>query len=238
MQELRRVRSGAFKEDDTMVTMHDVLDAQWLYDNHKDESYLRRVVMPLETLLVDYKRIVVKDTSVNAICYGAQLMLPGVLRYEDGIEMGQEVVLITTKGEAIALAYAQMTTALIATCNHGCVAKIKRVIMDRDMYPKKWGLGPYAMKKKEFIKDGKLDKFGNPNEKTPDVWKQLFENENKKFQIVELTEETVKQTRKVSEVEEADDGEKKKKKKKKDVEVADEDTQIEKKKKKKHKKSE
>lgn len=62
-----------------MVTMHDVLDAQWLYDNHKDESYLRRVVMPLETLLVDYKRIVVKDTSVNAICYGAQLMLPGVL---------------------------------------------------------------------------------------------------------------------------------------------------------------
>jgi len=127
--------------------------------------------MPLETLLVDYKRIVVKDTSVNAICYGAQLMLPGVLRYEDGIEMGQEVVLITTKGEAIALAYAQMTTALIATCNHGCVAKIKRVIMDRDMYPKKWGLGPYAMKKKEFIKDGKLDKFGNPNEQTPNVWK-------------------------------------------------------------------
>jgi len=27
MQELRRVRSGALKEDDTMVTMHDVRDA-------------------------------------------------------------------------------------------------------------------------------------------------------------------------------------------------------------------
>lgn len=79
MQELRRVRSGAFKEDDTMVTMHDVIDSQWLYDNYKDETYLRRVIMPLETLLVDYPRIVVKDTSVNAICYGAQLMLPGVL---------------------------------------------------------------------------------------------------------------------------------------------------------------
>jgi len=43
--------------------------------------------------------------------------------------------------------------------------------MDRDMYPKKWGLGPYAAKKKEFVKEGKLDKFGNPNENTPDLWK-------------------------------------------------------------------
>ena len=39
MQELRRVRSGAMGEDDDLVTMHDILDAQWLYDNTRDESY-------------------------------------------------------------------------------------------------------------------------------------------------------------------------------------------------------
>ena len=39
--------------------------------------------------------------QVNAICYGAKIMLPGVLRYEDGIEMNQDIVVITTKGEAI-----------------------------------------------------------------------------------------------------------------------------------------
>jgi hypothetical protein len=33
-----------------------------------------------------------------------------------------------------------MTTAVIATCDHGIVAKIKRVIMERDTYPRKWGL--------------------------------------------------------------------------------------------------
>jgi H/ACA ribonucleoprotein complex subunit 4 len=71
MQELRRVRSGALKEDDTMVTMHDVKDAQWYYEKYNDEAYLRRVIMPLEILLIHYPRIVVKDTSVNAICYGA-----------------------------------------------------------------------------------------------------------------------------------------------------------------------
>lgn len=48
-----------------MVTMHDVLDAQWLYDKHKDESYLRRVVYPLEKLLTSHKRLVMKDSAVS-----------------------------------------------------------------------------------------------------------------------------------------------------------------------------
>jgi len=150
MQELRRVRSGALKEDASMVTMHDVKDAQWYYEQYGKEDYLRRVIMPLEILLTTYPRIVVKDTSVNAICYGAQLMLPGVLRYESNIEVGKEVVLITTKGEAIALAIAQMTTSTIATCDHGIVARTKRVIMDRDIYDKKWKLGPFAKKKEDL----------------------------------------------------------------------------------------
>lgn len=40
---------------------------------------------------------------MNAICYGAKIMLPGVLRYEDDIEIDQEIVIISTKGEAVAL---------------------------------------------------------------------------------------------------------------------------------------
>lgn len=40
---------------------------------------------------------------MNAVCYGAKIMLPGVLRYDDGIELDQEIVVLTTKGEAIAL---------------------------------------------------------------------------------------------------------------------------------------
>ncbi|PNH04400.1 H/ACA ribonucleoprotein complex subunit 4 [Tetrabaena socialis] len=169
MQELRRVRSGIMGEThaQNMVSMHDVLDAQWVYDNFKDESYLRRVVMPLEVLLTRFKRCVVKDSAVNAICYGAKLMIPGLLRFESGIEVDDEVVLMTTKGEAVAVGIAQMTTGVMATVDHGCVAKIKRVIMERDTYPRRWGLGPYAQIKKKLIADGKLDKHGRPNENTP-----------------------------------------------------------------------
>ena len=170
MLELRRVRSGIQSERDGMVTMHDVLDAMYMYENHKDESMLRRVVKPLEGLLVNHKRIIMKDSSVNAICYGAVIMLPGVLRYEDGIEMDQEIVICTTKGEAICLGIARMTTGTMASCDHGVVAKIKRVIMERDTYPRKWGLGPKASAKKALIVAGKLDKYGRPNENTPKEW--------------------------------------------------------------------
>jgi len=149
MQELRRVRSGICSESKNLSTMHDVLDAMWVHDNVRDDSYLRRVVMPLEVLLTNYKRIVVKDSAVNAICYGAKLMIPGLLRYEAGIEVGDECVLMTTKGEAIAISLAEMTSAVMATCDHGSVARVKRVVMERDTYPRRWGLGPHAQNKKK-----------------------------------------------------------------------------------------
>lgn len=91
--------------------MHDVLDAQWRYDNYKDETYLRRAILPLEVLLTNLKRIVVKDSSINAICYGAKLMIPGILRYDNDINVGTEIVIMSTKGEAVAVAISQMTTS-------------------------------------------------------------------------------------------------------------------------------
>merc|ERR1711874_957564 len=197
MQELRRVRSGIQSEQEGMMTMHDILDAQWLYDNHKDETYLRRVIRPLEALLTNHKRIIMKDSAVNAVCYGAKIMLPGVLRYDDGIEMGQEIVVCTTKGEAICIALAQMTTATMASCDHGIVAKIKRVIMERDTYPRKWGLGPKATVKKDMIKNGLLDKFGKPNENTPKDWKSAYVDFNVKTEGAEIKKEDRK--RKLSE---------------------------------------
>lgn len=66
MLELRRVRSGHTSEMDDLSTMHDVLDAQWLFENHKDETYLRRVIKPLEGLLIKHKRIIMKDSSVSS----------------------------------------------------------------------------------------------------------------------------------------------------------------------------
>lgn len=138
MEDLRRTRSGCILEEECF-SMHDLLDAKYLLD--QDETVLRRVVKPLESLLIEYKKIIIKDSAVNAICYGGQLTLKGILRYEDNIEIGTEVVIITTKGEAVALAIASVSTPEMASMDHGVVCKTKRVIMERDLYPRAWKLG-------------------------------------------------------------------------------------------------
>lgn len=240
MLELRRVRSGIQTESDDMATLHDILDAQWMYDNHRDESYLRRVIKPLESLLVGHKRIIMKDSAVNAICYGAKILVPGILRYEDGIEMNEEIVIITTKGEAICLAVALMTTSTIASCDHGVVAKIKRVIMERDTYPRKWGLGPRASKKKLLIARGELDQYGKPNEKTPKEWLNSYVNLPVKQEPDEVVENPAKKI-KIEVVEETAESTKKKKKKSNNDEsiaetsLADASIEVKKEKKKKKK---
>lgn len=81
---------------------------------------------------------------------------------------------MTTKGEAIALGIAQMSTVEMSSCDHGVVAKVKRCVMERDLYPRRWGLGPVAAEKKKLKADGKLDKFGRPNDSTPAKWKESY----------------------------------------------------------------
>lgn len=103
---------------------------------------------------------------------------------------------MTTKGEAIALGIAQMSTVELSSCDHGVVAKVKRCIMERDLYPRRWGLGPVALEKKKMKSDGKLDvnhpsltgraalkanalqKYGRPNEATPAKWNAEYKDFN------------------------------------------------------------
>merc|ERR1711934_1329653 len=100
-------------------------------------------------------------------------------------------------------------------------------IMDRETYPKKWGMGPHAMKKKKLVTEGKLDKYGNPNENTPKDYLKIFgdKKEEPKPVAVEETvdEEKMLKKKKKKVVEESDESEevvvkKEKKKKKKKVE--------------------
>lgn len=199
-------------------------------DNNRDETYLRKVIQPLETLLVGYKRLVVKDSAVNAITYGAKLMLPGLLRYESNIEQHEEIVLITTKGEAIAIAIAMMSAVEMTTCDHGVVAKVKRCIMERDLYPRRWGLGPTAAEKKKLKADGKLDKYGRPNEATPAKWTDSYKDFSAAGQAAEKPTEAasaelpkaVAPAAVVAEAEAPKEESKDKKRKKHDGETADE----------------
>lgn len=49
--------------------------------------------------------------------------------------------------------------------------------MDRETYPRKWGSGPRALRKKALINDGLLDPHGKPNVNTPADWIQFYVSE-------------------------------------------------------------
>lgn len=60
------------------------------------------------------------------------MMLAGVLRFDSEINVADVVVLMSTKGEAVALGLAEMTSGVMATCQYGVACRLKRVILDRD----------------------------------------------------------------------------------------------------------
>ena len=81
-----------------------------------------------------------------------------------------------------------MTTSTIATCDHGIVTRTKRVILDRDIYEKKWKLGPFSKKKADLKEQGKLDKYGRMTDSTPEAWKLLFGDDTKATTVKEVAD--------------------------------------------------
>ena len=66
MEELRRTKAGPFREDQTLVTLHQVKDAYEIWKESGDESELRRVIQPVEAALRHLPRLVISDNAVDA----------------------------------------------------------------------------------------------------------------------------------------------------------------------------
>jgi H/ACA ribonucleoprotein complex subunit 4 len=137
MQELRRTRAGPFGED-TLVTLHDLRDAWENYRATKDEAELRRLIQPLESAAAHLPKIWVKDSAVSAICHGAHLAAPGVVKLTDNVKNKETIAIFTLKGELVALGKALADAKYILNTNKGEIAAPERVIMHPDTYPKQW----------------------------------------------------------------------------------------------------
>ncbi|MFB6245226.1 MAG: RNA-guided pseudouridylation complex pseudouridine synthase subunit Cbf5 [Candidatus Nanohaloarchaea archaeon] len=136
MMELRRTQQGFLEENDTN-TIQEAVDAYHFWKEENDERQLREVVHPIEDALVETKKIVVKNSAVNAVANGADLRGEGVAKLQDGIEMGERIGIMTAKGELIAIAEAQQTSEKIYE-GEGKVADLESVHLDPETYPKRW----------------------------------------------------------------------------------------------------
>jgi len=138
MQELRRIASGPFKEDSSLATLHKLKDSYDIWLESGDETFLRKVIQPMERLVENMPKIFVRDSAVDAICNGANLYAQGVVRLDSTIKKGSLVALMTLKNELIALGTALKTSLEIFEMDYGVVVKTIRVIMNRRTYPKTW----------------------------------------------------------------------------------------------------
>jgi H/ACA ribonucleoprotein complex subunit 4 len=140
MIELRRTRVGPLSEANGLVTLHQVSDAVFRLRGG-DEGLLRSLVLPIEEPLESVKRIVIRNSAVDAVCHGARLGTPGILSATVDISMGETVCLVSGKGELVAIGKALMTTEQMASSQKGLASTTERVVMKPGTYPKLWKSG-------------------------------------------------------------------------------------------------
>jgi H/ACA ribonucleoprotein complex subunit 4 len=137
LKELRRPTSGEFSLSQS-ITMQQLADAYWLWQEKGEEDAMLRILHPIEDMLSDLPRVVVKDGAAAALSHGAPLLRPGVVSIDDDLNVGTEVLLVTMKGEAVAIAKMSQNSKVIPEMNQGEVAKPNCVLMKEDTYPRSW----------------------------------------------------------------------------------------------------
>lgn len=138
MRELRRIRTGPFKEDETLTTLHELSEALYLYKELNDDTELRKRILPSEYGISHLPKVMIVDGAVASITHGADLAVPGIALIHEGIRKGDNVAILTLKGELVAMGIAQMHTEEIIQRTKGIAVKTKRVIMPRGVYPRRW----------------------------------------------------------------------------------------------------
>ena len=137
LKELRRPTSGEFSLSQA-ITMQQLADAYWLWKEKRDGSAITRILHPIEDMLSDLPRVVVKDGAAAALSHGAPLLRPGVVQIAEDLGVGSEVLLVTLKGEAVAIAKMTQPSKVIPSMTQGEVAKPNCVLMKEDTYPRSW----------------------------------------------------------------------------------------------------
>lgn len=158
MKELRRTKAGPFREEDGVISLDKLRNLYELYNETSDkeekqiyETELRKYLKPMEDILVDYKKVFVRDTAVDYVANGSDLAIPGVLSVQEGIEMGETVVMVTSKGELIGIGMAFLSTKDVMKKEKGAFVKSHKIFMEVGYYPRKW----------DFKKENKEGEEGN-----------------------------------------------------------------------------
>jgi len=135
MQQLRRTKVGVFT-DETAVTLQELSDAYVFWKEDNNEKPLREIVIPMETGLSHLAKIIISDYAINSVCHGAQLAVPGILKFETGIKPNELVAVFSQKGEAVMYGRALLSAEELKRSKKGFAIQTERVFMPENYYPR------------------------------------------------------------------------------------------------------
>ncbi len=138
MVELRRTKVFNINEEQGLVRLHDLSAAIHKLKNEGNEEFIRKLVQPIENVLTPFKKVFIKDSAVDAVCHGAQVAIPGIVKLSSNIAKGDLVIVLTLKGELVALGKALLSANEVEELTKGFAVKVERVVMDKGTYPKMW----------------------------------------------------------------------------------------------------
>lgn len=135
MLELRRTKAGPFNEN-TIFSLQDLTDAYYFYKKEENDKFLRKIIQPMENAITHLPKIWVFDTTVDTLCHGADLNIPGISKLHDEIYKDDIVAIMTLKNELVALGKAILNSEEIIRKDKGLAVKTDKVFMQPGIYKK------------------------------------------------------------------------------------------------------
>ena len=134
MAKLRRTKVGPFDEE-TIFTLNDLRDAYYYYKEEKNDSFMRKIIQPVEKAVSHLPKVWVFDTAVNSICHGSNLKVPGISKLNDDIKSGDITAVMTLKDELVAYGTAKMSSKEMLG-SRGIAVSVEKVFMKPEVYPR------------------------------------------------------------------------------------------------------
>ena len=129
MAELRRTQAGPFREEDNLVTLNDLDDAYYYYNEEQNDKFIRYCIQNPENALKYLPKCWILDTTIKSLTHGRDLGIPGIGKLEN-FKKGQDIAIMTLKGELVAIGEALMSAVEINTSSKGLAIKIRKVFME------------------------------------------------------------------------------------------------------------
>ena len=128
MAQLRRSKVATFDES-TAYTLQDIADAVWYYKNEKNESFLRKIVQPIETGVRHLGRVWALDGTLKPMSHGRDLAVPGIVKVESDIVKGDLIAVMSMQDTLVSLGIARMDSEKMVSAERGIAVTNDKVFL-------------------------------------------------------------------------------------------------------------